>query len=367
MWIMQESENRWRILPYWLSIMKRTKRGIVMRNRIVPLLLVVTLILLSGCTTVGLSENAGVKTGLAIVPSFTSSKAATADAAGLAEVDATYAGVLVGADGKIVNCSIDVYQAKVNFDATGKITSDLTKPVQSKNVLGEAYGMKAKSGIGKEWNEQAAALAAYCVGKTAEEVGAIALDEQGTASAADVRAGATIHIGDLIKAVVAACQNAQDLGAKATDKLGIASEVDLAGKSKDATADAAGVGFAYAYYTATTFGADGKITSSVLNASQFSVQFDATGKIVTDLTAPQQDKQQLKEAYGMKAKSGIGKEWYEQANFFAEYVKGKTAEEVAAIAVDEKGHATSADVLSGATVGITDFQKVIAAAATMAK
>lgn len=338
-----------------------------MRKRIAPLMLVVTLILLSGCATVGLSENVGVKTGLAIVPSFTSSKAATADAAGLAQVDATYAGVLVGADGKIVKCVIDTYQAKVKFDATGKITSDLTAPVQSKNVLGDAYGMRSKSGIGKEWNEQAAAFADYCVGKTADEVAAIALDAEGKATAEDVRAGATIHVSDLIKAVVAACQNAQDLGAKATDKLGIASEVDLAGRSKDATAEAAGVGYAYAYYTTTTFGADGKITSSALNASQFSVQFDATGKIVTDLAAPQQDKQQLKDAYGMKAKSGIGKEWYEQANFFAEYVKGKTAEEVSAVAVDDKGHATGEDVRAGATVSITDFQKVIAAAAATAK
>jgi hypothetical protein len=97
------------------------------------------------------------------------------------------------------------------------------------------------------------------------------------------------------------------------------------------------------------------------------VQFDATGKITTDLTAPQQDKQQLKEAYGMKAKSGIGKEWYEEANFFANYVKGKTAEEVTAIPVDAEGSATGEDVRTGATIGITDFQKVIAAAAASAK
>ncbi len=338
-----------------------------MRKRIAPLLLVVTLILLSGCATVGLSENVGVKTGLAIIPGFNFSKDATADAAGLAQVDATYAGVMLGADGKIVKCVIDSYQAKVNFDATGKITSDLTAPVKTKNEIGDAYGMKKASSIGKEWYEQAAAFAAYCVGKTAEEVAAIPVDAEGSATGEDVRAGATIGVKEFMELVVKACENAQDLGATATDTLGIASSVDLAGRSKDATAEANGTGFAYAYYTATTFGADGKITSSVLNASQFSVQFDATGKITTDLTAPQQDKQQLKEAYGMKAKSGIGKEWYEEANFFANYVKGKTAEEVSAIAVDEKGHATSADVLSGATVGITDFQKVIAAAAATAK
>jgi len=336
-----------------------------MKKRIALLLVVV--LLLCSCAAIGLAEDVSVKTGLAIVPDFSSSKEATADAAGLAQVNATYAGVLVGADGKIVKCVIDVYQAKVKFDATGKITSDLTAPVQSKNVLGEAYGMKKASAIGKEWNEQAAAFADYCVGKTAEEVAAIALDEEGRPTAEDVRAGATMHISDLVKAVVAACENAQDLGAKATDKLGIASEVDLAGRSKDATAEKAGAGYAYAYYTAATFGADGKITSSVLNASQFSVQFDMQGKITTDLTAPQQDKQQLKDNYGMKAKSGIGKEWYEQANAFAEYVKGKTSEEVTAVAVDEKGHATAADVLASTTVSITDFQKVIAAAAASAK
>ncbi len=337
-----------------------------MSKRIAPLLLVVILLLCS-CAAVGLSEDVSVKTGLAIVPGLTSSKAATAEAEGLAQVDATYAGVLVGADGKIVKCVIDVYQAKVKFDATGKITSDLTAPVQSKNMLGDAYGMRKNSAIGKEWNEQAAAFAEYCVGKTAEEVAAIALDAEGRPTAEDVRAGATIHVNDLVKAVVDACANAQDLGAKATDKLGIASEVDLAGRSKDATAEANGSGYAYAYYTATTFGVDGKITSSVLNASQFAVQFDATGKIVTDLAAVQQDKQQLKDAYNMKPKSGIGKEWYEQANFFAEIVKGKTAEEVSGIAVDESGHATGEDVRAGATVSITDFQKVIAAAAATAK
>lgn len=337
-----------------------------MMKRIAPLMLVVVLLLCS-FTTAGLSEAVSVKTGLAIVPDFASSKDAAADAEGLVQINATYAGVLVGADGKIVNCVVDTYQAKVKFDATGKITSDLTAPVQSKNVLGEAYGMKKASAIGKEWNEQAAAFAAYCVGKTSEEVAAIALDEKGHATAEDVRAGATATIDDLIKAVVAACANAQDLGAKATDKLGIASEVDLAGRSKDATAEKAGTGYAYAYYTATTFGADGKISSSVLNASQFSVQFDTQGKITTDLAAPQQDKQQLKDAYGMKAKSGIGKEWYEQANAFAAYVTGKTADEVTALAVDEKGHATDADVIASTTVSISDFQKVIAAAAASAK
>lgn len=330
--------------------------------------MVAALLLLSGCTTVGLvEETAAVKTGLSILPDFTSSKDATADANGLAQIDVTFTGVMLDADGRIIKCVIDTSQVKINFDATGKITSDLTAPVKTKNQLGDAYGMRARSGIGKEWNEQAAAFAEYCIGKTAEEVAGIAINEAEHATDADLLAGATIAIGDLIKGVVAACENAQALGAQATDSLGIATDIDLAGRSKDAKDDANGTGYSYAYYSALTLNADGQITSAVLNAAQFQVAFNKDGKITTDLTAPQLDKQQLKENYGMKASSGIGKEWYEQANAFAEYIKGKTADEVSSIAVDEAGHATDADILAGATVSIDGFLQVIADAAATAK
>ena len=66
-------------------------------------------------------------------------------------------------------------------------------------------------------------------------------------------------------------------------------------------------------------------------------------------------KQEKKEDYGMKKASGIGKEWYEQADFFANYVVGKTADEVAAIeTVESNAHfvATDADILAGCTVSI---------------
>lgn len=337
-----------------------------MKKRIIPMFVAV-LLLLSSCTTVGLVEEASVKTGLSIIADFTSSKDATADADGLAQINVTFTGVTLDADGKIVKCVIDMSQAKITFDTTGKITSDLTAEVKTKNELGEDYGMKAQSGIGKEWNEQAAAFADYCVGKTAEEVGSIAVGEDGYATDADILAGTTVHVGNLIAGVVAACANAQDLGASASDTLGIATDIDLAGRSKDAADDADGTGYSYAYYTAITLNADGQITSSVLNAAQFQVTFSKEGVITTDLTAPQYDKQQLGDSYGMKAKSGIGKEWNEEANAFAEYVKGKTAAEVSAVAVDEEGHATDADILASTTVSIAHFQKVIEKAAATAK
>ena len=130
--------------------------------------------------------------------------------------------------------------------------------------------------MAKNGTKKHAAFADYCVGLTAEEVAAIPMDESGHATGEDVRAGATITISPLVKAVVAAVENAQDLGAMSSDSLGLASEVELASRSKDATADADGAGYAYAYYAAATFDADGKITSVVLDASQFLRQFQQT-------------------------------------------------------------------------------------------
>ncbi|HPV84764.1 MAG TPA: hypothetical protein PL127_00890, partial [Sedimentibacter sp.] len=59
-----------------------------------------------------------------------------------------------------------------------------------------------------------------------------------------------------------------------------------------------------------------------------------------------------------KKASAIGKEWYEQADAFADYVVGKTVEEIKGIAVDESGHATEEDLVSSVTVGIVDLKTI---------
>ena len=96
----------------------------------------------------------------------------------------------------------------MNFDTTGKITSDLTAEVASKNELGDAYGMKTASSIGKEWNEQAAAYAAYAVGKTADEVNGTAVTE-GVPSDTDLAASVTVHIADFNTVITKAVDNAK--------------------------------------------------------------------------------------------------------------------------------------------------------------
>lgn len=341
------------------------------------LVFVLAAALLTGCATTGTTPSASpsastapsiqpsaaspaaVKTGLAIITSVAKSTDA-GEKDGLAQADSLIVAVTVGADGKIVSCVIDQAQTKVNFSAAGEIITALDSTFKTKNELGTAYGMGKTSGIGKEWNEQAAAFAAYVVGKTADEVKGIAVDAEGKTTATDLTASVTVHVTDFIAGVEKAVANAKDLGAAATDILGVGTVTNIAKSTNVGEKD--GLAQVYSTYTALTKDAAGTITSCIIDASQSNVNFDKTGKITTDITAPAQTKNELGDAYGMKKASSIGKEWNEQAAAFAAYVTGKTVSEVQGIAVAE-GLATDTDLIASVTVHITDFQAIIVKAA----
>ena len=88
---------------------------------------------------------------------------------------------------------------------------------------------------------------------------------------------------------------------------------------------------------------------------QINVNINAKGEIVTDLTAPVLTKNALGDGYGMRKASPIGKEWFEQAQGFCAYVTGKTVAEAAAMAVNEGGYPTEADVITSCTMGVSDM------------
>ncbi len=307
------------------------------------------------------TETAGgsVKTGLGVISSLSGSEDA-GEAEGVAEMDSTVVAVTVGPDGKIIGCVIDQVQTKVKFDSTGKITTPPNTEVPTKRELGDSYGMKARSDIGKEWYEQASAFADYVVGKTVEQIKGIAVDEAGHATGSDLTSSVTISISGFISGLEKAVGNATDIGAKDSDKLSVGVTTNL---TKLTNADtSAGLIEVGSTYVAATTDANGIITSCIIDSSQGKVSFDNTGKITSDITAAPQTKNELGDSYGMKAKSGIGKEWNEQAAAFASYVAGKTASDVQGIAVDEQGHATGEDLTSSVTVSIGDFQKALAKA-----
>ena len=309
------------------------------------------------------AEGAGgsVKTGLSLVTSVGSSASASAGGDGLAQADITLVAVTVGEDGVIDDCVIDAIQSKVNFDAAGQLITDLSTPVASKNERGDDYGMRKASSIGKEWNEQAQAIADYVTGKTIDQVTGIAVTEDGKAGDADLASSVTMSIGGYLEGIQQAVANAQHLGASKGDTLVLTSTTSLT-DSKSASAEEDGLAQAYATVGALTMNGD-TITSMVIDAVQASVNFDTAGQITTDLTAAQPSKNQLGDDYGMRKASSIGREWYEQAAGFAAYVTGKTPAEVSGIAVTEDGKAADADLAASVTISIGAFQTLVDKAA----
>jgi outer membrane protein assembly factor BamE (lipoprotein component of BamABCDE complex) len=333
-------------------------------RKVLVLTIIAALLVLAfaGCSKEGPNE---VKTGLAVITSISNSSDVE-DGVGTAQVDSTVVAVTVDNDGRIVKCVIDAAQTRANFNGSGEITTPLNQEFKAKNELGDGYNMKNASSIGKEWYEQAAAFAKYAEGKTAGEIAGIAVDESKHPTGADLKSSVTISIGDFIEGVQKAINNAQSLGAKGEDKLGIGVVTSI-GNSTNATSDEDGVVEVYSHYSATTVGKDGKITSSVIDASQTKVSFDQSGKITADLNAEQKTKNELGDGYNMKNASSIGKEWYEQAAAFAKYVKGNSADDVGGIAVDDTGHAAKSDLKSSVTVTIGGFKTVVEKAAKAAK
>ena len=257
-------------------------------------------------------------------------------------------------DGKIMACVIDAVQAKIDFDNKGMLITPPDTEIKTKNELGEDYGLISESEIGKEWYEQATAFAKYVTGMTPEEVKNIKVDEENHATEPDLKASVTISIGSFVEGVEKAAASVKEGGAAESDKLslGIVSSMS---SSKDATADAEGLAQVSSTYVALTRDAGGKISSCVIDETQSKISFTAQGKITTDLAMAPQSKNELKEAYGLKEASGIGKEWYEQAEAFAQYVTGKLPQEIEGIAVDDKGYALAEDIKSSVTISVGNF------------
>ena len=308
-----------------------------------------------------LAEGA-LKTGLVISTSLKKSASATAEAAGKADYDVTMVAVLVDDNGIIHDCIIDGIASSVEFDSTGAITTDLSAGPQTKNELGENYGMVAWGGAIAEWDAQAKALADYAVGKTVEELKSGAVSESGYApEGSDLATQATIYLGGYVSAIEAAVSNAQHLGAQAGDTLKMAAITGI-GDSKAADAENAGNAQLNVDVTALTMNGE-TITSCVIDSVQAKVAFDATGTITSDVSAPVATKNELGENYGMVAWGGAIAEWNEQAASFAAYVTGKTAEEVAGIAITEATKPADADLAASVTISIIGFMNLIAKAA----
>lgn len=150
-------------------------------------------------TAVKKATDLGAKSGdrlqLATVSSISGSKDATDKDAGTAQLDSTVTALTTKGE-VITSCVIDAIQAKVAFDNKGIITTDLTKPVKTKNELGKDYGMVAYGGARAEWDAQAAAFAEYVTDKKVSDVMNISVNERTVPTDVDLASSVTIAIGD---------------------------------------------------------------------------------------------------------------------------------------------------------------------------
>ena len=323
--------------------------------------------LLSGCTiavgdfvkiaskAIGMADKT-YTLGLGMVVDTTSS------AKGSAAQTATIAAVILDSEGKVVKCVIDVCDTKLDI-TDGKVTTGNT--YLTKNELGDDYGMKTYSAIGKEWYEQAKAYAEFCIGKTADEIEKIEVADSGKATDADLLAGCTMGVSAIKEAVVKAVKDeqAKSFTASAEPALSLAT---IADDTSSKAAEEGKDGSAAINFTVCAMAvADGKTQGAIIDVAQSSVGFDATGEITKKDAV--KTKRELGDDYGMKTYSGVGKEWYEQADAFCDHLVGMDESAVSAIAMGDGGKATDADLLSGCTVAIGDFVKIAAKAIKMAE
>ena len=297
----------------------------------------------------------GLKTGLAVLANAAGSTDASGDSAGQIKYDITVAAVIVDGEGRIIDCVVDSIAPTVKFGSNGVIDMDTVGDVLSKNELGEAYGMKA-AGSKYEWNEQAAALCDYAIGKTVEELKSGAVNESGKAADADLASKASIYIGGYVDAIEAAVKSASTSGAKLGDELCFAVNASY-GKTQDANAESNGLVQLDCDFVAVTMNGD-VITSCVIDSLQAKVSFDASGALGE--LGQMLTKGQLGEAYGMKT-AGSQYEWNEQIALFCEYVTGKTVEQIMDMAVTEG--TSDADIVASVSIYIGGYQSLVKKAA----
>lgn len=104
---------------------------------------------------------------------------------------------------------------------------------------------------------------------------------------------------------------------------------------------------------------NGVIVDCMIDMAYANIKFTSQGVIDTESSETCSSKADLGTAYGMGANSPIGKEWNEQAAAFADYVVGKTLEEVNGIEIGSNGKATDVDLVSSVTFRITDIHRAV--------
>ncbi|MBR2502665.1 MAG: hypothetical protein IKB62_00900 [Oscillospiraceae bacterium] len=275
-------------------------------------------------------------------------------------------------DGKIVSATIDVAQQKASFDLEGKKAADVD--LRTKVEKGDDYGMRGVSAIGKEVNEQYAALAEYFVGKTVEEIKAMPTFERDANHTAvpdveDLKASVTITIQDYVAALEEAYNTAiETTGVPA--KTGLGTVISASVTDEDAENEKGASAQINTNMMAVALDENGVIVAAILDVAQQKAAFDLEGKKAGEVDL--RTKVEKEGDYGMKGVSGIGKEYFEQAKALTDWMTGKTVEEVLAMPTYQRDESHTAcpdveDLKSSVTITVGDYLAALEEAAANAK
>ena len=116
-------------------------------------------------------DSAAYRIGIGSYTTTDSSYSSVEGEYGTGVVSTTYATVVFDSNDIIKKVYIDQVESKVYFDAKGQIvTNGADTNIRTKRELGDEYGMKNASPIGKEWYEQINGIESWLVGKNIKNI-----------------------------------------------------------------------------------------------------------------------------------------------------------------------------------------------------
>ena len=125
--------------------------------------------------------------------------AGTDDKDAQVQAKVTLAVVTMDENARVTSAIGDMTEPELTVSADGTVSAP-REPVYTKNELGDRYGMRSASALGKEWYEHSAGWCGYLKGKNAVEIGKLSAD----GTDADLKALCTISVTDLQKAALKA-------------------------------------------------------------------------------------------------------------------------------------------------------------------
>ncbi|MEI3536409.1 MAG: hypothetical protein V8R16_06670 [Bacilli bacterium] len=301
---------------------------------------------------------------------------------------------------KIVDAYFDVLQAPFKIDSTtdkkdeDKVTYTVSldttknqtkdagdKVIETKQELKTRYGMASTAAEG-EWNVQAANFAKYTVGKTIDEVTSKNYKSNSNKNGTEVVTGCSISQKNFTTALKVITDTKTFKAPAGKVSAGLGYKVSALSKDNVLTVTLAG--------SATD--KEGKIYETSINAYQIPVTVNGSSvtnpKIAIDTTKTQTkaenfkghtveseankyytsvlSKRELKELYAMKENTEDAQkmEWYNQANNFAKYAKGKIASEIAGKSYKPNLNHDGTVEVPGCTINMEDFAVAIGKSAT---